>query len=63
MLSGPPKNFVGERKVSMMYSDVDSGADSDCSEDREEGEKERKLIEPDMMAISQLLNFDEVCCL
>ena len=46
----------------MMYSDVDSGADSDCSEDREEVENERKLIKPDMMAISRLLNFDEVCC-
>ena len=46
-----------ERKISIPYSDVDSGAGSDYSE---EVENERKLIKPDKIAISQLLNFDEV---
>jgi hypothetical protein len=48
-----------ERKISIPYSEADSGAGSD-SEDHEEVDNERKLIKPDMMAISQLLNFDEV---
>jgi len=47
-----------ERKVSVAYSD-DSGAGSECSEDHEDVDIERKLIKPDMMALSQLLNFDE----
>ena len=50
-----------ERKISIPYSEADSGAGSDCSEDHEEVDNERKLIKPDMMAISQLLNFDEGC--
>ena len=53
-------NFEGERKVSVPYSEADSGVGSDCCEDHEEVENERRLIKPDMMAISQLLNFDEV---
>ena len=39
---------------------MDSGAGSDYSEDPEEVENERKLIKPDKIAISQLLNFYEV---
>ena len=50
----------GERKVSVPHSEADSGAGSECSEDHEDVDTERKLIKPDMMAISQLLNFDEV---
>ena len=46
--------------MSVPYSEADSGAGSDCSEDHEEVDNERKLIKPDLMAISQLLNFDEV---
>jgi hypothetical protein len=46
-----------ERKVSIPYSEADSGAGSDCSEDHEEVDNERKMIKPDMMAISQMLNF------
>ena len=49
-----------ERKISIPYSEADSGAGSDCSEDHEEEDNERKLIKPDIMAISQVLNFDEV---
>jgi len=62
--TGTPLNFQPEkfqpteRKVSLAYSD-DSGAGSECSEDHEDVETERKLIKPDIMAISQLLNFDE----
>ena len=48
-----------ERKISIPYSEADSGAGSD-SEHHEEVDNERKLIKPDIMAISQLLNFDEV---
>ena len=45
---------------SVPYSEADSGAGSECSEDHEDVDTERKLIKPDMMAISKLLNFDEV---
>ena len=58
-MSLPPDKLPhGERKVSVPYSEADSGVGSECSEDHED--VERKLIKPDMMAISQLLNFDEV---
>jgi len=57
--TGPTRSLPTERKVSVPYSEADSGAGSDCSEDHEEVDNERKLIKPDMMAISQLLNFDE----
>ena len=58
--SGPSRSLPTERKISIPYSEADSGAGSDCSEDHEEVDNERKLIKPDMMAISQMLNFDEV---
>jgi len=45
------------------FSEADSGAGSDYSEDQEEDNKDakdkRQLIKPDHMAMSQLLNFDE----
>jgi len=47
-----------ERKVSIAFSD-DSGVGSECSEDHDDVDTERKLIKPDIKAISQLLNFDE----
>ena len=59
-LAGPNRVLQDpQRKISIPYSEADSGAGSDCSEDHEEVENERKLIKPDMLAISQLLNFDE----
>jgi len=57
--TGPTRSLPTERKVSVPYSEADSGAGSDCSEDHEEVDNERRLIKPDLMAISQLLNFDE----
>lgn len=44
------------------FSEADSGAGSDYSEDQEEdkdAKDKRQLIKPDHMAMSQLLNFDE----
>ena len=62
MNSQSEKRFLEheDSQYSVPYSEADSGAGSECSEDHEDVDTERKLIKPDMMAISKLLNFDEV---
>ena len=62
MNSQSEKRFLDreDSQYSVPYSEADSGAGSECSEDHEDVDTERKLIKPDMIAISKLLNFDEV---
>jgi len=52
-----------DTKQHIQYSEADSGAGSDCSEEHEDESQKvkdkRQSIKPDMIAMSQLLNFDE----
>ena len=65
---GPESEETNSTTTTTSSSEADySGSVSVCSEDHEDGassdlsrEGSRKLIKPDLLAMSQLLNFDEV---
>jgi hypothetical protein len=69
---GPESEEMNSTTTTSSEADY-SGSASVCSEDHEDTdmgperlltrEGSRKLIKPDLLAMSQLLNFDEVSCL